>query len=156
MLIYDFYGYQVTLAEFNGNFICLMIFKNNFQSFSPLEVYGNDYFFLEVYGNDFFFLHRHQFMYFIENSQGAVCYYLLFVSAFLLCTLSFMKRQAWREEESCLIRGELTLLERAAFYLCTQVNWCNNLIIELLLTFHVCLLHLILFYFFGMSRLMRI
>ena len=32
-----------------------MIFKNNFQSFSLLEVYGNDYFFLEVYGNDFFF-----------------------------------------------------------------------------------------------------
>ena len=56
MLISDFYGYQATLAEFNGNFICLMIFKNNFQSFSLLEVYGNDYFFLEVYGNDFFFL----------------------------------------------------------------------------------------------------
>lgn len=53
-------------------------------------------FFQEVYGNDyfFFFLHKHQFMYFIENSQGAVCSYLQIVSAFLLCTLCFMKRQA--------------------------------------------------------------
>ena len=49
-----------------GNFICLMIFKNNFQSFSLLEVYGNDcifhininlvYVFYEEFPNNSLFL----------------------------------------------------------------------------------------------------
>lgn len=67
MLIYDFYGYQPTFVAFNGNFVCLMILKNNFQSFSLLEVYGNDYFSLK---------HQFSLCIFIKDSQTTVYSYL--------------------------------------------------------------------------------
>lgn len=71
-----------------------MIFKNNFQSFPLLEVYGNDKFFSKVYKMTTFFFYKHQFMYFAENSQGTVVLIYKLSLPFLLCTLCFMKRQA--------------------------------------------------------------
>lgn len=75
------YGYQVTLVEFNGNFICLMIFKNNFREFFTIRRQGKMMLFQEVYGNDyFFFLHKHQFyVFYREFSRSSL---FLFTNCF--------------------------------------------------------------------------